>query len=100
MIEVMLPPPTYLTFTNTQQLIDNISQSADKIIELDLSAESDEVKMEFKKLYVRAHLGTYLDYNFIEKMINTAKVNVEANKTPAAEESENYNGSYDGEDDF
>lgn len=100
MIEVMLPPPTYLTFTNTQQLIDNISQSADKIIELDLSAESDEVKMEFKKLYVRAHLATYLDYNFIEKMINTAKVNVEANKTPAAEESENYNGSYDGGDDF
>ena len=87
-ITVILPPPTYLTMTNTQQLIDNIIQSADKIIELELS--TDEVKAEFKRIYVRSHLSTYLDYNSIERILSTAKVNVEADKLPATEESDSY----------
>lgn len=89
-ITVILPPPTYLTMTNTQQLIDNIIQSADKIIELELSKETDEVKAEFKRIYVRSHLSTYLDYNSIERILSTAKVNVEADKLPATEESDSY----------
>lgn len=87
-IQIILPPPIYLTMTNTQQLFDNISQSADKIIELELSDRSEELKNEFKRMYIRAHLSTYLDFDSIERMISTAEVNVEANKVPAVEESD------------
>ena len=86
MIELILPPPTYLSMTNIRELFDNIAQAADKIVENDMSTEPEEVKAEFKKIYVRAHLGTYLDYESIDRMIQNARVNVEAAKAPAVED--------------
>ena len=87
-IEIKLPPPVYLTMTNNQQLIDNVSQMADKINEFELPNEPDEVKAEFKRLYIRNTLGTYLDYDFIDRLIMTAKVNVESKKPPSTEDGE------------
>lgn len=83
-IEINLPPPTYLVTTNTSQLFDNIIQMADKINEDELSSESEEVKSEFKKLYVREHLNTYIDFSLVDRLKEVAKVNVEQAKTPAA----------------
>ena len=88
-IEIQLPPPIYLTMTNTQQLMDNITQMADKIIELELNDKDDEVKSEFKRLYIRNFLGSYLDYDFIDRLIDTAMVNHESKKNPAVEDGEN-----------
>lgn len=87
MIEVLLPPPIYMIMQNNQQLMDNITQQADKIIELELSNESDEVKAEFKKIYTRNCLSSYINFNQIERYRNVAKVNVEADKIPEVEES-------------
>ena len=87
-IKIQLPPPVYLTMTNNQQLLDNVSQMADKLIEFELSDAEDDVKGEFKKLYIRNTLGTYIDYNFVDQIIETAKVNVESNKPPATEDGE------------
>ena len=64
----MLPPPTFLTMNNNSQIIDNITQMADKIIESELAEEEEEVKQEFKKLYMRQNLSTYIDFNMIEKL--------------------------------
>lgn len=88
-IQIQLPPPVYLTMTNNQQLLDNVSQMADKIIEYELSSAEDEVKNEFKRLYIRNTLGTYIDYSFVDRLIETAKVNVESAKPPATEDGEN-----------
>lgn len=93
-IKIKLPPPVYLTMTNNQQLMDNVSQMADKLIEIELYNEEDEVKNEFKKLYIRDTLGTYIDYDFVNDLVETAKVNVESQKPPATEDGEN------SEDDF
>ena len=93
-IQIILPPPVYLTMSNIQQLFDNISQSADKIIDLELSNKPDEVKNEFKRMYIRAHLSTYLDFDSIERMINTAEVNVEADKMPAVEEDDSMSDEF------
>ena len=82
-IEVMLPPPTFLTMNNNSQIIDNITQMADKIIESELAEEEEEVKQEFKKLYMRQNLSTYIDFNMIEKLKVQSKVNVEISKDPA-----------------
>ena len=87
-IKIQLPPPVYLTMTNNQQLLDNVSQMADKLIEFELTDAEDEVKSEFKKLYIRNILGTYIDYDFVDQILETAKVNVESNKPPATEDGE------------
>ena len=92
-IKIQLPPPVYLTMTNNQQLLDNVSQMADKLIEFELPDAEDDVKSEFKKLYIRNTLGTYIDYDFVDQIIETAKVNVESNKPPATED-----GEYSGDD--
>ncbi len=87
-IEIILPPPTYLTSTNNSQLIDNINQMADKIIESEMDSESDEVKQEWKRLYLRDNLSTYIDFERVERLVELAKLNVEANKKPAADDGE------------
>lgn len=87
-IEIILPPPTYLTVTNTQQMIDNITQLADKITDVELNDEEDNVKTEFKKLYIRSFLSTYIDFETVEKLHNTAKVNISTKTPPAVEDGE------------
>ena len=87
-IEVILPPPVYLVMNSSQQLIDNISQMADKIIESEMPNEDDEVKQEFKKVYLRNYLSTYIDYDNIERMMDIAKMNVETKKPAATEDGE------------
>lgn len=79
-ISIILPPPIYLTIQNNQQLMDNISQQADKIVDLELVNEPDEVKQEFKKIFARNILASYMDFNQVERYKMMAKVNVEANK--------------------
>ena len=85
-IEIILPPPVYLTMQNNQQLFDNITQQADKIIELELSDKSDEVKAEFKKIYTRNNLASYINFDQIERYKMMAETNVECNKIPSVEE--------------
>ena len=92
-IEVILPPPTYLTITNTQQMLDTVTQLADKICDSELSDEDDPTKAEFKKLFMRNYLGTYMDFANIERMHQTAKANVKSLSEPKVddgEESDNY----------
>lgn len=90
-IKITLPPPIYLTLTNNSQLIDNVTQMADKIAENEMSTEEDDVKQEFKKLYIRENLATYMDYAMIAKLLEKAKVNVETAKVPQATESDDNN---------
>ena len=99
-IKIQLPPPVYLTMTNNQQLLDNVSQMADKLIEFELTTAEDEVKSEFKKLYIRNILGTYIDYDFVDHIIEAAKVNVESQKPPATEDGEYSSDDMGGGDEF
>lgn len=94
-IEIILPPPTYLVTNNTSQLFDNSSQMADKIIDNELSSESEEVKTEFKKLYIRESLGSYIDFSLVERLKESAKINVEKSKEPAANDGEDVNDLMD-----
>ena len=87
-IEVLLPPPTYLTITNSQQMLDTVIQLADKLNDSELNDAPDAEKTEFKKLFMRANLGAFLDFNTIERLKQTAKANVELNKTPKTDDGE------------
>ena len=97
-IKIKLPPPVYLAMNNNQQLLDNVSQMADKLIEFELSNQEDDVKAEFKKLYIRSTLGTYIAYNFVDDIIEIAKTNVQSAKPPATEDGENSETDIGGED--
>jgi hypothetical protein len=61
---------------------------ADKIIESEMESESDDIKAEWKRLYLRDNLSTYLNYDRVERLLSLAKVNVSANKQPAAADGE------------
>lgn len=93
-IPIILPPPTYLTATNNQQLFDNQVAMADKIIEIHMQDKTEEEKVEFKNIYIRNTLSTYLNYNEIDRMIEQAKVSVEVNKQAGAEDGGNSDSYY------
>ena len=98
-IQIILPPPIYLTLSNNQQLMDNVTQQADKIIEIEFTSEdSDELKAEFKRIYIRNILSTYLDFNSIERYRSAAKVNLEARKIAQVEDGENSGDNNSGDD--
>ena len=85
-ITIVLPPPTYMVLQNNSQLLDNVQSMAEKISMTYLEGESDEVKAEFNKLYVRDALSTYIDYDKVERFIQAAKVNITANSTSATDD--------------
>ena len=87
-IEIILPPPTYLTAQNNSQLIDNTTQIADKIIDTDMAGEDDAIREEFKKLYVRDALAAYLDYDRIEQLKEAARVAVKVKAEPQTQDGE------------
>ena len=90
-IKIILPPPLFLILQNNSQLLDNTTQMADKISEIEITGDdenNDKMKTEFKKLYVRKNLATYFDYNMIDRLIAQAKVNIETEKPPAVEDGE------------
>ena len=59
-IEVMLPPPAFLSMTQSTQLINSASQYADTIVEIEMAGESDEAKQMFKKRIIRKMIPSYL----------------------------------------
>ena len=99
-IEIQLPPPVFLLMSNAQQLFDQTSQTADKIIDSELSSEEDEVKSEFKKLYIHNTLSTYIDYDMVAKLLEEAKINVETRKQPAVNDGTNSDTYAGGEEEF
>lgn len=86
MIEIILPPPLYLTIQNNSQLYDNISQMADKLAESELYDKDDDVKTVFKSLYIHNQLSTYIDYDEIAQLTEDAEVYVQSHKQPATED--------------
>lgn len=92
-IEIELPPPTFLISSNREQILSNMDKEAEAINNIELADEDDDIKKEWKKIHFRNQLGTYLDYDMIEKEIDQARMNVEAKKkaeTTDGEDSKDY----------
>lgn len=70
--EIRLPAPAFLTLTNSQQLLDNnknfITALADIVIQ-----DKEELKPEFINIMIRDYLGTYIDFDKVDKNIEFAK---------------------------
>lgn len=100
-IKVMLPAPAYLTLTNTQQLIDNNRNYVQAIADIVMSTEDDEEKAEFTNLMIRRQLGTYIDFEMIDSLIEEAKHVVDIKKLERQEvdDSDTSGGDYGGGED-
>lgn len=73
-LNVTLPPPSFLNVTNTTQLIDNTSNLANNIVDNELPNEDDKVKAISKKLLFRKYIGTHLDISGNEAIYEKARM--------------------------
>lgn len=87
-IKIELPPPLYLVMQNNAQMFDNVEQNAQKIVDDYLISEPDDVKDEFKKLYIRDQLGAYINEDKIQNLVEAAKVNLQADQNSNANDGE------------
>ena len=66
-LEVELPPPAFLNLLNTNTMMQNINESVQSILEMEMADEQNEtVRSIFTKKLKRHYLGGYLDLKNIE----------------------------------
>lgn len=88
-IELTLPPPLFINITNTNQLITNTSDYCDNIVNIMLASEQDDVlKAVFAKKLKIYHLGSYLNMNVIESLLDESRHEIERKKVVAGEEEQ------------
>ena len=67
-IEVTLPPPAFLSMTQSTQLINSASQYADIIVDVEMAGEPDEARQMFKKRLIRKMIPSYLSDEEIQEI--------------------------------
>jgi hypothetical protein len=87
-IDIILPPPIYLLLNNNSQLIDSVTQLADKIVEIYFYNEEDDLKAQWKRNYINKTLSTYLDYDDIMREFENARIELSAKKNAETEDGE------------
>lgn len=78
-IQVVLPPPTFISVTNGMQLIQNARDFATAVAEIEYPQDQNPnpgEKAEFIKVYVRQMLPSYIDTDLIDKIKAQAKLNI------------------------
>lgn len=79
-LEVILPPPTFLSLLNTNQIMDSNKQYAQSIIEMECGDIDDQALIATINRKVQRHiLGTYVDGRIYD-IINQAKMEYKINK--------------------
>lgn len=79
-LEVKLPPPTFLSIVNTNQIMESNKQFAQSIIEMECGDIEDQALIAAINRKVQRHiLGTYVDGKIYD-IINQAKIEYNANR--------------------
>lgn len=80
-VEVELPPPVMLNFTNTSQIIAVANELVQNIVTMKMGTEQDEqIKQAFLGKLMRFYFKSFLPLDEIDKMADDAKVDVEAKR--------------------
>lgn len=79
-INVILPPPSFINITNTNQLVDNTKTFVQSIVDADLANEDDDKlkNIYFNKLF-KHYLGTHLDVATHDAILDRARIEAKAN---------------------
>lgn len=88
LIEITLPPPLFLSITNTNQIVTNANELATAITDMETSQDSDdpETITLFTRNLKRHFLGTYLPMATISSLLEKARIDAAKMK---ADNSEN-----------
>lgn len=82
-VEVELPPPIMLNFTNTSQAIAMVNELVQNIDMMEMPTEQDEmVKAAFRGKLMRYYLNSILPIDDIERLRDEARIQVQAEKQP------------------
>lgn len=74
-ILVVLPPPSFINITNTNQLVDNTKNFVDSIIEKEMADEEDEkLKQIYAKELFKHYLGTHLDISAHQAILDRCRI--------------------------
>ena len=74
-LELQLPPPTFLNITNTNQLIQNVSETVQAIIQMEFGQDADQLLVEtFQRKLMRHYLSTYIDSSNIDRIKKEAEM--------------------------
>lgn len=80
-LEVELPPPVMLNFTNTSQILATANELIQNIVTMKMGTEQDEqVKNSFLGKLMRYYFKSFLPLDEIDKMAEDAKVDVEVKR--------------------
>lgn len=81
-VEVKLPPPAFLNFTNVTQLLGLGGELINNIVQMKMGAEQDEeIKAEFIGKMMRFYYETFLPMDEIDKLADEAKIEVETRRS-------------------
>ena len=80
-LEVILPPPAFLSMTQGSQLLQSATQYADAIVEVEMANESDQAKAAFKKAIIRKLAPTYLNDAEIENIKDKTRIDASIQKS-------------------
>ena len=70
-LEVMLPPPAFLSVTQGSQLLGSVTQYIDAVMEIEMAGEEDDVKNMFKKKMLRKIIPDYISDQEIQDIKNS-----------------------------
>lgn len=84
--EIKLPPPMFLNITNTNQMINNVTDYSTSITDIMLDDEDEKIKKYVIREIIKNNLGTYLNMNEIQNIINIAKQQASRDDNGADEE--------------
>ena len=80
-IEVVLPPPAMLNFTNTSQLLASGNELIQNIVQMKMGSEMDEtIRGKFNGKLMEYYYKSFLPMNDIDRLEDESRIEVEAEK--------------------
>lgn len=82
-VDLILPPPTLLSINNMNNILQNIDQTVESILQMEISDNDDpELRRIMKKKLMRYHLSTYLDVSVVDRIRVEAENEFKAQQKP------------------
>lgn len=79
MINVTLPPPTFINVTNTNQLVDNTKTFVESIVEVELANEEDDkLKSAYTYELFKNYIGTHIDIAKHKKILERCRIETQS----------------------
>lgn len=74
-IDITLPPPSFINITNTNQLVDNTKGFVQSLVEVEMADEQDEkIRTIYSRELFKHYIGTHLDISAHKNILARSKL--------------------------